>query len=143
MYHRASLGHYLCFLAHFHLLSATNAFEVDFWILDFSFKDFWICAHFHFLSATNTFGGIWDLGFKSFMDMGFVIFSPVLPYVWRNAYGVEYWIWDLRFYGFLDLCFLAQLLPPRCTQLFHFDSKLEVMSLWLHYSNGLRGSISK
>ena len=77
MYHRASLGHYLCFLAHFHLLSATNAFEVDFWILDFSFKDFWICAHFHFLSATNTFGGIWDLGFKSFMDMGFVIFTKI------------------------------------------------------------------
>ena len=61
MYHRASLGHYLCFLAHFHLLSATIAFEVDFGILDLSFKGFLdLCfsAHIHLLSATYTFGGI-------------------------------------------------------------------------------------
>ena len=87
---------------------------------------------------------LWGVfGFNCLWILGFVLFSQVLPYVKHNAYGVEFWILDLRFDEFLDLCFLAHLLPPKCTMLFHFDSKLEVMSLWLHYSNGLRGSISK
>ena len=58
-------------------------------------------AIFYLLFSTNTFGRIWDLGFKYFMDFGIYAFSPVLPYVWRNAYGVEFWILDSKFYGFV------------------------------------------
>ena len=56
-------------------------------------------AYFHPLSATNTFDGLWDSSLV--WILGFVLFSPVLPYVWHNAYGVEFWILDLIFYGFV------------------------------------------
>ena len=82
--------------------------------------------------------GIWDSGILwilGFMLLAqFYLMSGAMLMGWNFGFWIQ---------NFMDLCFLAHLLPPRCTLLFHFDSKLEVMSLWLHYSNGLRGSISK